>query len=62
MTARLFTHALFGAFAGFWISRAVFKWILDVDGTHLLVLIGAAMLAGVIFGVAAERESRPDSE
>jgi len=60
MTARLFSHALIGAFAGFWIARALFKWILDVNGTHLLVLLLAAAVAGLIFGVAAERESRSD--
>jgi len=27
---------LFGVFVGAWLSRAAFKWILDLDGTPLI--------------------------
>ena len=47
-----------GAFVGGWIGRALFKWILGVSGTSLLVLIVATAAAGGVLGVAGALEER----
>ena len=43
---------------GGWIGRALFKWILDFEGTLLIALIAACAAVGVVVGIASERESR----
>jgi hypothetical protein len=53
MTGHRLAAAAFGAFVAFWIARAIFKWILDVDGTAYLALIAAFVLAGAVLGIAA---------
>jgi hypothetical protein len=60
MTARRIGAGLFGAFAGAWLSRAAFKWILELDGTLLIALIvaGAAVGAAVCVAGAIEEERR----
>jgi hypothetical protein len=58
MTARMAGAVIFGAFVGAWIGRAVFRWVLDVSGTSLLVLILATAAAGGVLGVAAALEER----
>jgi hypothetical protein len=58
MTARMAGAIIFGAIAGAWISRALFKWILGVSGTALLVLILATAAAGGVLGVAATLQER----
>ena len=57
MPARRITGALFGAFVGLWLSRALFKWILGVEGTPLIVLIVAGAVIGAAICVAGELES-----
>jgi ABC-type transporter Mla maintaining outer membrane lipid asymmetry permease subunit MlaE len=60
MTTRMAGAVIFGAFVGAWIGRALFKWILDVSGTSLLVLVLATAAAGAVLGVAgALQERRP---
>jgi hypothetical protein len=49
---------IFGAFLGGWIGRALFKWILGVSGTSLLVLIVATAAAGGVLGVAGALDER----
>jgi hypothetical protein len=66
MSSRRLGAAGFGAFVAFWIARAVFKWILDVDGTAYVALAGVFVIVGVAVAVAAELEeerkpSRPPS-
>jgi hypothetical protein len=56
MFARLLAAGFFGAFVGAWIARALFKWLLDVEGATLAVLVIAFGLVGVIVSVAGERE------
>ena len=51
---------IFGAFVGGLIGRALFKWMLDVSGTSLLVLILAAAGAGGVLGVAGALQERRD--
>ncbi len=36
MAGRRIGAGLFGAFVGSWLSRAAFKWILDLEGTLLI--------------------------
>jgi hypothetical protein len=54
MTGRRAGAALFGAFIAFWIARALFKWILDIDGTAYIALAVAFALAGGVLGIAAD--------
>jgi hypothetical protein len=66
MTARRLAAAGFGAFVAFWIARALFKWILDLDGTAYLALVAAFVIAGAVLGIAADldeegKPSRPPS-
>jgi hypothetical protein len=66
MTGRRLGAAGFGAFVAFWIARALFKWILDVDGTVYLAVVAAFVIVGVALGVAGElaeerKASRPPS-
>lgn len=56
LTARTIAGAAFGAFVGAWIGRAIFVWILDVSRTWEIAALIAFGLAGVVIGVAAERE------
>jgi hypothetical protein len=58
MTARMAGAVIFGALVGAWMGRAVFKWVLDVSGTSLLVLILATSAAGAVLGVAGALEER----
>jgi hypothetical protein len=54
MTGRRLGAAGFGAFVAFWIARALFKWILDVDGTAYVAVVAGFVLVGVALGVAGE--------
>ena len=55
-SARPGSAARAGGRIGAWIGRAAFKWILDVDGTLLVVLMaGCAAIGGVLFALG-ERE------
>jgi hypothetical protein len=56
MTGRRLGAAGFGAFVGFWIARALFKWILDVDGTAYIALAAASAIVGAAIGVAVDLE------
>jgi uncharacterized membrane protein YeaQ/YmgE (transglycosylase-associated protein family) len=60
MAARTIGAGFFGAFVGAWLARALFKWILDLEGTLLIVLIVAAAAVGAAVCVADElgKESR----
>ena len=60
MAARTIGAGLFGAFVGAWLARALFKWILDLEGTLLTVLIVATAVVGAAACVADEigNESR----
>ena len=58
MTARMAGAVIFGAFVGAWLGRAVFKWVLDVSGTSLLVLVLATAAAGGVLGVAGTLQER----
>ena len=66
ITARRLGAALFGAFVGGWLGRALFRWLLDLERTTELVLIVASAALGAVVCVAgavqAEREDgRPPS-
>jgi len=54
MAARTLGAGFFGAFVGAWLARALFKWILDFDGTLLIVLIVATAAVGAPVCVAGE--------
>ena len=54
MAARTIGAGFFGAFAGAWLARALFKWILDLEGTLLIVLIVATAVVGAVVCVAGE--------
>jgi hypothetical protein len=54
MAARRIKAGLFGTCAGAWLSRAAFKWLLDFEGTLLIVLIVAGAAVGAAVCVAAE--------
>ena len=45
----------------FWLARALFKWILDVDGTAYLALAAAFVVIGVAVAVVAELEEERKS-
>jgi hypothetical protein len=53
MTGRRLGAAGFAAFVAFWIARALFKWILDIDGTAYIALAAAFAIVG-----AANRRRR----
>jgi uncharacterized membrane protein YadS len=66
MTGRRLGAAGFGAFVAFWIARALFKWILDIDGTTFIALAAGSAIVGAAIAVAVELEeerksSRPPS-
>jgi hypothetical protein len=66
MTGRRLGAAGFGGFVAFWIARALFKWILDIDGTAFIALAAAFAIVGAAIAVAVEleeerRSSRPPS-
>jgi di/tricarboxylate transporter len=48
--------ALFCAFVGFWIGRALFVWLLDLDRPYGLLLAAAVAVVGAVIGAAAGRE------
>jgi hypothetical protein len=54
MTGRRLGATLFGAFVAFWIARAIFKWILDVDGTAYVAIVAVSMILGAAGGLAIE--------
>lgn len=54
MTGRRLGAAGFGAFVAFWIARALFKWILDADGTAYIAVVAGFVLVGAGLGVAGE--------
>jgi hypothetical protein len=54
MAARAIGAGFFGAFVGSWLARALFKWILDLEGTLLIVLILATAAVGATVCVAGE--------
>jgi uncharacterized membrane protein YeaQ/YmgE (transglycosylase-associated protein family) len=56
VTSRLLVAGVFGAFVGGWIGRAIFKWLLDLDGSLQLILILATAALGVVICVAGELE------
>jgi hypothetical protein len=56
MTGRRLGAAGFGAFVGFWFARALFKWILDVDGTAYIALAAASAIVGAALAVAVDLE------
>jgi hypothetical protein len=56
LTARSIAGAAFGAFAGAWIARAIFIWILDVSRPVEIGALVAFGLVGVVIGVAAAHE------
>ena len=57
MTGRRISAGLFGAFVGAWLSRAAFKWILDLEGTLLIALVVAGAAVGAVVCVAEEIEA-----
>jgi hypothetical protein len=64
MTGRRLGAAGFGAFVAFWLARALFKWILDVDGSTFVALAAVFVIVGATIGVASEladerKSSRP---
>jgi len=54
MAARTLGAGFFGAFVGAWLARALFKWILDFEGTLLIVLIVGTAVVGAVVCVAGE--------
>jgi hypothetical protein len=54
MAARTIGAGFFGVFVGAWLGRALFKWILDLEGTLLIVLIVATAAVGAAVCVASE--------
>lgn len=58
MTARTLGAGFFGAFIGAWLSRAAFKWVLDLPGDWPTVLVVVGAIAGAVIGVAGEREQQ----
>jgi hypothetical protein len=61
MTGRRLGAAGFGAFVAFWIARALFKWILDVDGTAYIAVVAGFAIVGAAVAVAAELEEERKS-
>jgi hypothetical protein len=66
MTGRRLGAAGFGAFVAFWLARALFKWILDMDGGAYWALAAVFVIVGATIGVASElgeerKSSRPPS-
>ena len=62
MTSRTLVAGAVGAFAGAWIGRAAFHWILGFDGAGYLVPVAVLAVAGAVIGVAAERERETPAE
>jgi hypothetical protein len=48
---------VFGAIVGAWLGRALFKWILDVEGTTLIVAVAGVALAGALVCALGEATS-----
>jgi hypothetical protein len=58
ISAKTAAAALFGAFIGAWIGRAVFVWMLDVRHAWEIVAMLGLGLVGAIVCVAGEVEER----
>lgn len=56
MATRRIGAGFFGVFVGAWLSRALFKWILDFEGALLIALIVMGALVGAAVCVAGEIE------
>ena len=56
MSGKVLGAGVFGALGGAWIGRAIFKWVLDVEGTLLLVLILSTAALGVLVCVLGTLE------
>jgi hypothetical protein len=54
MTGRRLGAAGFGAFVAFWLARALFKWILDMNGDAYWALVAAFVVVGATIGVASQ--------
>jgi hypothetical protein len=50
----------FGVAAGVFLGRALFKWILGVEGTWLVVAVVAFAVIGSVLAVATELEKEAD--
>jgi hypothetical protein len=61
MTSHRLAAAGFGAFVGFWVARALFKWILDVHGTAYLALAASFVIAGAVLAIAADLDDERNS-
>jgi hypothetical protein len=60
MSSRTAGAALFGALVGAWIGRALFKWILGVEGLTLVAaIVAVAVVGGVICFAAEQQSARP---
>jgi hypothetical protein len=60
MIDRTIGAAIFGAVVGAWIGRALFKWILDVEGPTLIAAVAAtAVISAIVCGVAERQSARP---
>ena len=58
MTARTAGSALFGAFVGAWIGRAIFVWILDASRTWEIVGMVTLGVVGLLLCLAGALEER----
>ena len=58
LTSKTLGSVLFCAFVGFWLGRAVFVWILDVDRTWEIVAMAGFGAVGLLVGVASVIEER----
>jgi hypothetical protein len=61
MTGRRLGAAGFGVFVAFWIARALFKWILDIDGTLYIALVAVFVIFGAVIALAVELEEERKS-
>jgi uncharacterized membrane protein YeaQ/YmgE (transglycosylase-associated protein family) len=60
MLDRTIGAAIFGAVVGAWLGRALFKWILDLEGATLIAAVAAtAVVAAAVCGVAERQSARP---
>jgi hypothetical protein len=60
ITPGRFAAAFFGVAAGVFLGRALFKWILDVEGTWLVVAVVAFGVVGSVLAVVTELEKEAD--
>jgi hypothetical protein len=66
MTGRRLGAGGFGAFVAFWLARALFKWILHMDGGAYWGLVAVFVIVGATIAVASDlaeesKSSRPPS-